>query len=301
MPAPVCIPRWSLELGTLVEAMPEGDTVRYLATRITAALAGQRCTRCVTRDPRLSGVNLEGSALVKADAFGKHLFVCFDNDSVLHAHLRMTGSFIISKPVRGPAWRRRVELNFEQGSLVGEDVPILGVIKHADVAKITDHLGPDLCGDAAPDPDEIASRLQRIGETPLAAALLDQRNCAGFGNIYAIELPFIAGVAPTTPIGELQGISTLLALGVGLIRYNATNGRQNTTGRKLGSEDRYIFGRRNGLCPICGSRLIGFTEQESPWRRQTVWCPSCQIANNKGVDTKRLRQLTGLHPGRPRT
>jgi endonuclease VIII len=220
MPAPVCIPRWSLDPGTLAEAMPEGDTVRYLATRITAALAGQRCTRCVTRDPRLSGVNL---------------------------------------------------------------------------------VGPDLCGDAAPDPDEIASRLQRIGETPLAAALLDQRNCAGFGNIYAIELPFIAGVAPTTPIGELQGISTLLALGVGLIRYNATNGRQNTTGRKLGSEDRYIFGRRNGLCPICGSRLIGFTEQESPWRRQTVWCPSCQIANNKGVDTKRLRQLTGLHPGRPRT
>ena len=41
--------------------MPEGDTIRRLAERINQRFAGQRCTRCVTRDPRLVGLDLAGA------------------------------------------------------------------------------------------------------------------------------------------------------------------------------------------------------------------------------------------------
>ena len=40
--------------------MPEGDTIRRLADKISRRFAGQRCARCVVRDPRLVGVDLAG-------------------------------------------------------------------------------------------------------------------------------------------------------------------------------------------------------------------------------------------------
>ena len=279
--------------------MSEGDTIRYLSTRIGAALAGQRCVRCVTRDPRLVGVDLVGSVLRTADAFGKHLFVEFD-DVVLHAHLGMTGSIAVSRPISGPAWKRRIELGMEHGSLVGYNVPILGITDRHGAQAIISQLGPDLCGSVAPEASLIVDRLRQSPEMPLAAAILDQRIWAGFGNVYAIELPFIAGICPTTPIGAIDDLDLLVRLGIGIIRYNATTGMHNTTGKKLREDDRFIFGGRGGLCPICGSRLDGFRERESPWQRQSVWCTSCQTPTNRVADRTRIRQLTSLHPGRIR-
>ena len=48
--------------------MPEGDTIRRLAERINRRFAGQRVHKCITRDPRLVGVDLAGRVLVDADA-----------------------------------------------------------------------------------------------------------------------------------------------------------------------------------------------------------------------------------------
>src|SRR4051794_27896229 len=112
--------------------MPEGDTIRRLADRITARFAGQRCIRCVTRDPRLSGVDFAGSVLLEADAVGKHLLIRFDDGRTLHAHLLMTGSWTVGPAATEPAWRRRIELWLEGGRLTGVDVPILGVLRTSD-------------------------------------------------------------------------------------------------------------------------------------------------------------------------
>jgi endonuclease VIII len=277
--------------------MPEGDTIRFLATRIDRALAGHVVTRCVTRDARLSGVDFAGARLERADAYGKHLFVYFDTGEVLHSHLLMTGSFAVGRPSRLPAWKRRVELTFEHGMLTGEQVPILERIKVADVAVITSRLGPDLCGAERPDADEIAARLQHDPAQPLAGVLLDQRLVAGFGNIYANELPFLVGLNPSAPIGSIEGLRSLIEVGTGFIRYNATTGYQNTTGRKLATPDRYIYGRRGERCPICGDRVAGFSEQQSPWGRSSSWCTTCQPLTAATVDDARLRRLTALHPG----
>src|SRR5690606_30621804 len=75
--------------------MPEGDTLRRLAAKITARFAGDRVVRSTMRDPRLVGVDLTGTTLLDADAYGKHLFVRFDDGRSLHAHLSMTGSFTV--------------------------------------------------------------------------------------------------------------------------------------------------------------------------------------------------------------
>ena len=133
--------------------MPEGDTIRRLAERINRRFAGQRCTRTVTRDPRLVGVDFSGSVLVGADAHGKHLLVRFDDGRSLFAHLRLDGSFVVGPAADAPAWKRRIELWMEDGRLTGVDVPILGVVATANESSIVGHLGPDLCGPEIPDLD----------------------------------------------------------------------------------------------------------------------------------------------------
>ena len=88
-----------------------------------------------------------------------------------------------------------MELWLDSGRLTAIEVPVLDMIATADEHIITDPLGPDLCAPAGP-PD-IGGRgdadCVRDRDAPLAGAMLDQRNVAGFGNIYANDVPFITG------------------------------------------------------------------------------------------------------------
>ena len=111
--------------------MPEGDTIRRLAERINRRFAGQRCERCVTRDPRLVHVDFTGAVLREADARGKHLLIRFDDGRTLFAHLRMDGSFRVGPAATEAAWRRRLELWMHDGRLTALDVYKAGVDRGA--------------------------------------------------------------------------------------------------------------------------------------------------------------------------
>lgn len=277
--------------------MPEGDTIRRLADRITTRFAGQQCRRCITRDPRLVGLDLVGATLVSADAVGKHLLLRFDDGRTLHAHLLMDGRWTVGPASREPEWRRRVELWFDDGRLTGIDVPVLGVVPTTAEDQVVGHLGPDLCGTEAPDPLVVAARLQREPDVPLAAALLDQRNVAGFGNVYSVELPFIVGVSPMQPVGAIEQLEGLLQVGTPMIRMHGRQGPRNTTGRRLTTADHFVYGRQS--CPVCAVPLERRDERTSPWGRITAWCPSCQrVESPRQVDLVRARRLLALHPVR---
>lgn len=274
--------------------MPEGDSLRRLATRIQERFGGRRVERCVTRDPRLVGVDLTGTTLVGAEAVGKHLLVRFSDQRTLHAHLRMDGRFVVGPAATGPDWHRRVELWFQNGRLTGLDVAILGILPTAAEATVVGHVGPDLCGREEPDLDEIVERLVADEDRPLAGALLDQRNVGGFGNVFAIELPFLVGLSPFRPVATIDGLRETVAVGAALIRDSTRRGVRNTTGRRLHTSQHWIYGRRGRPCPLCGTRLAG--DERPPWQRVTVWCPTCQPAEAATADLTRARRLLALHP-----
>ncbi len=278
--------------------MPEGDTLRRLATKIDEQFAGDVVERSTMRDPRLTGVDLVGRTLVDADSYGKHLFVRFDDGRTLHAHLLMTGSFAVGRSSREVEWKRRIELRLTHGMLVGESVPRLDVVPTADEHQITDELGPDLCAVAgAPDADEIVARMLGRFDDPLTGAMLDQRNAAGFGNIYANDVPFIVGVSPFQPVGTIDGLAEVVAIGTALIRVNAARGPQNTVGRRLATDARWMHGAGRRPCPICGNRLSHQGDRQTPWRRSITWCPTCQPERDHvAVDLDRARRLIALHP-----
>jgi endonuclease-8 len=278
--------------------MPEGDTLRRLADRITGVFEGERVERNEWRDPRLAGRDLVGSRLVDADAYGKHLFVRFDDGRTLHAHLLMHGSFAVGRASREPEWKRRAELWFAGGRLTAESVPVLELIPAADEQLVTARLGPDLCSPAGPpDPGDIAARLVVDPERPLVGALLDQRLVAGFGNIYVNDTPFVMGVSPFQPVGSIDGLADLVAVGAALIRTNARLGPQNTTGRRLHTDARWVHGVGRRPCPVCGVRLEYRTGRDTPWERSITWCPECQrLADRATTDLDRARRLLALHP-----
>ena len=278
--------------------MPEGDTLRRLADKITHRFAGARVERSVMRDPRLAGIDLAGTTLENADAYGKHLFVRFDDGRTLHAHLLMTGGFEVGRPSREAEWRRRVELWLDSGRLTGVAVPILGVVPTSAEHEITDRLGPDLC--ARSGPPEIGAIVERMlgtPEAPIAGALLDQRNVAGFGNVYVNDVPFITGIDPHQPVGTIDGLADLVAIGTALIRTNAERGPQNTTGRRLQTDARWVHGVGRRPCPVCGDRLSYERDDRTSWQRSITWCPTCQpVGERVAVDLRRVRRLIGLHP-----
>jgi formamidopyrimidine-DNA glycosylase len=279
--------------------VPEGDSIRRLAERIDTRLAGQPVLRCVTRDPRLVGLDLTGTTLLGADAVGKHLLLRFDDGRTVHAHLRMDGSFVVGRRADVAVMRRRLELTFPDGLLTAVDVPILGVVATAAEESVVGHLGPDVCGPEPPDLDDIVARLTHQPSVPLAAALLDQRLVAGFGNVYAVEVPFIAGVSPNQPVDTVSGLVDLVDVAVALIRHTMRGGPRNTTGRRLGAPEHWVYGKRGRPCPLCGTRLDGWTDRDSPWRRVSMWCPRCQPAvADRAVDTARVDRLLALHPAR---
>ncbi len=253
----------------------------------------------MTRDPRLVGVDLAGATLIAVDAIGKHLFIRFDNGYSLHSHLRMSGSWTVGSAADEPDWRRRIELWMQTGRLTGLDLPMVELLTDRQEERVVGHLGPDLCGAELPDLDEVVDRMHREPEVALAAALLDQANVAGFGNVYAIEVPFIAGVSPNQPVGTIEGLDRLVGLGAAVIRTSAERGPQNTTGRRLNTADHWIYARRGRPCPICATTLDGYEERDWPWRRTSVWCPTCQrIDTVRTVDGARIAKLMALHPAR---
>src|SRR5688572_10678081 len=88
--------------------MPEGDTIKYAARRISAVLLYRDIESIETPHPRHSKdrwpERLAGRRLRAVDTHGKHLLLRFDGGLTLHSHLRMTGMWGVYE--RGRRWRR---------------------------------------------------------------------------------------------------------------------------------------------------------------------------------------------------
>jgi formamidopyrimidine-DNA glycosylase len=194
-----------------------------------------------------------------------------------------------------PEWRRRFELEFDSGVITGIDVPKLDLIRTRSEERRLAHLGPDLCG--VYDHAEAVRRVEQAVDVPLTGAMLDQRLIAGFGNIYAVEVPFICGISPLQRVGSIEDVDSVIAVGAALIRTNARLGPQRTVGRASQSINQWVLPRERRRCPICGDALSRHSGSQSPWRRRFATCPSCQpIEETTTVNLTRVHSLLEDHP-----
>lgn len=256
--------------------MPEGDTVHRAAAKLADALVGETVTRFDIRVPGSATADLRGETVHEVVARGKHLLERI-GDFTLHSHLKMEGRWDVYEPGgrwRRPAFQARAIVGTARSETVGFDLAMVEVLPTSEEERIVGHLGPDPLG---PDWDA-AEAARRVGADPRAAhvALLDQRSVAGFGNVYANEILFVKGIAPTRPATEIDA-PAVIDLGARMIRVNLPRAKRTFTGVDRPGRRFWVYGRENQPCRRCGALIrAGSLGASATTERNVFWCPSCQ-------------------------
>lgn len=279
--------------------MPEGHTLHRLASALDEAFAGHP-VRVSSPQGRFaeSAALLDGRVLRSATSAGKHLFVDFDEDDVVHVHLGLYGKFAVHRaaaevhPPVGQVRMRLVQADAEEGAGDGpaarasyadlRGATACELLVPAQVDAILDRLGPDpLRPDA--DPDRAWARIKR-SRAPIAGLLMDQSVVAGIGNVYRAEVLFRHRVDPFRAGSSLR-VSTWRAMWddlVVLMADGVRTGRIDTvrpehlTEAELRARRRrgvnYVYRRAGDPCRVCGATV----RTEELQARNLFWCPRCQ-------------------------
>lgn len=257
--------------------MPEGDAVWLTARRLHQALAGRVLTRSDFRVPRYATTDLTGQLVTEAVSRGKHLLVRTGSGVTVHTHLRMDGSWRV-RPARdrvaGSHQIRLILANSEWQAL-GYQLGVVEVLPTASEHKAVGYLGPDLLGPGW-DSAEAERRLRGDPARPVGEALLDQRNLAGVGNIFATEMLFLRGVSPWRPVGEVSDLRALVELGQRLLDANKERPGIITTGVARRGEETWVYGRAGRPCRRCGTPIRRAEQGTAGQERLRFWCPACQ-------------------------
>lgn len=254
--------------------MPEGDAVFRTAAQLHEALAGRLLTMADLRVPAHATADLTGRRVLEVTSRGKHLLTRLEGGLTLHTHLRMDGRWQLygagERWTGGPGWQIRAVLGNAERTAVGYRLPVVQLLRTADEDSVVGHLGPDLLGPDW-DPAEAVRRLTADPARPIAEALLDQRNLAGIGNVYANELCFLTTVTPWTPIGEVRSPERLVALAHRLLTVNRLRPGMVTTGESRPDRRHWVYDRARRPCLRCGTPV-----RVAQLDRVTYWCPTCQ-------------------------
>lgn len=257
--------------------MPEGDTIAYAANRIRPVLEGRVPDEILTPQPRHAldrwPDRLAGRPLASVDTHGKHLFLRFEGDLVLHSHLGMVGVWGVYGP--GRRWGRsprRAWIVFRVGDheVVEFDGPTLELMTDSRTRfdQRLAALGPDvLAGEF--DRKRFLTRLRSDDQTRhLGDALLDQRNVAGIGNIWKAEGCWEARIDPWRRVAEVTD-EEAAAIIEGVrprMQRSATLGHRAIQAR--------VYGHAGRPCPRCGTAVVARGQGDA--NRTTFWCPGCQ-------------------------
>ncbi|MEU8814347.1 DNA-formamidopyrimidine glycosylase family protein [Actinoplanes sp. NPDC048796] len=271
--------------------MPEGHTIHRLAARHRELFAGQ-VLRVDSPQGRFSGAarEVDGRRLTDTEAYGKHLFHHYEGDLSVHVHLGLYGKFADGDlPVPEPVGQVRMRVAGAGHWLELRGPTACEVFDPLRVRHLRDRLGADPLRDDA-DPLAAYARV-RVSTKPLFALLLDQSIVAGCGLIYANEVLFRAGLAPTVP-GRLIGAELWDELWTdlrALMKEGVARGRIDTVHtehtpeamRRAPRVDRhggevYVYRRPGQACLVCGTAIA-----RGPLAgRNLYWCPTCQPAGS---------------------
>jgi endonuclease-8 len=277
--------------------MPEGDTVFRTARRLHQALAGRDLTVCDLRWGQAATLDLAGRETVEVVARGKHILHRIAGGWTIHSHLRMEGSWRVLAPRE--ATPRRLAAGSIRAVVADADWVCLGIrlgmldaVPTEQEASLVGHLGPDVLGTDWDAPVALAN-LRAEPSRPIGEALLDQRNLAGVGTMYAAESLFLQRLNPWAPVGTLppETVAALVDRAARLLRVNVDHAVQSTTGSRRRGEEKYAHGRSGLPCRRCGDPVRVFALGAPPRDRTMFYCPCCQGGLAPGDDGRRQAPL----------
>ena len=269
--------------------MPEGHTLHRLATSLRDAFAGE-VVRVSSPQGRFadSAALLDGTELLGAQSFGKHLFVEFEQGREVHVHLGLYGSFVVSPgPAPAPVGQVRLRILGRSSYADLRGATACELVTAEQRGAILDRLGPDPL-DPGADVDRAWQRIRR-SRAPIGGLLMDQSVLAGVGNVYRAEVLFRHRLHPLRPGNTLRSgqfdalwtdLVALLAEGVRVGRIetlrneHVPDGQTGSPDGRTGDRRHYVYRQTGNACLVCGSRIRTAELQG----RNLFWCPRCQPA-----------------------
>ncbi|MBL8806923.1 MAG: bifunctional DNA-formamidopyrimidine glycosylase/DNA-(apurinic or apyrimidinic site) lyase [Rhodospirillales bacterium] len=275
--------------------MPELPEVETVVRGLRPHLEGRRFARVIQRradirTPIPEGFvqRVTGARVVSVARRAKWIVVALDRGAVLLVHLGMSGRLVLvkdGKPAAGP--HDHVEFVMDDGAQVRFTDPrrfgVVDLVEDADLAgdRRFSELGPEPLDDAF---DAAALEKALAGsKAPLKAALLDQRNVAGLGNIYVCEALNRCGLSPRRRAGTVraQKAAALLkavkeTLG-DAIRAGGSSARDYVQASgELGwfQHSWRVYDRAGEPCRTKG--CTGTVRRIVQSGRSTFYCPRCQ-------------------------
>jgi endonuclease-8 len=188
----------------------------------------------------------------------------FDNDLSLHTHMRMRGAWHLYP--RDVSWRRgttpRVLLDFSDWVAVLFSAPTVNLVRQPE--PLLEHLGPDILAEEF-EVGEAVRRSRLLRPETLGEMLLDQRVCAGIGNIYKCESLWQLHLDPWLSPAELDDaqLTRLFSCARKLMRAGL---HAHTV--------RAVHGRARHPCPRCHTPISVRAQGEHA--RLTYFCSRCQ-------------------------
>ncbi len=227
---------------------------------------------------------LVGKTITQVERRGKYLLLRTAPTQQLIVHLRMTGALIAQPSSAEPPAYAKIRFTLSGGvTLWFTDIRTFGTLY-----LVTDN-DAYIEGYATLGPEPLSEDFSAAYLAPLAAKsrkavksfILDQRNIAGLGNIYADECLALSGILPTRAANSLSGaelerlceaINAVIAQG---ICNRGTTFRDYKDGEgKQGENQKHllVYGRGGEPCKRCGATLL----TTKVGGRGTVYCEHCQ-------------------------
>ncbi len=252
--------------------MPELPEVETVRRGLLPALEGKTIEAVDVRRQKLRlpipgdfADRLTGRRITRLNRLAKYLLCHLDDGGVLIIHLGMTGHMLVLEgPPPVPGRHDHVDFVTTDGVTVRYNDPrCFGLMALAREEELPDHkmfrnIGPDPLSNGF-NAQVLAAALKGK-QTPIKAALLDQKTVAGLGNIYVSESLFRAGISPKRLARTVQGgraeklthsirqvlVEAIEAGGSTLQDHVAPDG-------KLGYFQHHfkVYGREGEPCPGC--------------------------------------------------
>ncbi|MCU0909154.1 MAG: bifunctional DNA-formamidopyrimidine glycosylase/DNA-(apurinic or apyrimidinic site) lyase [Rhodobacteraceae bacterium] len=282
--------------------MPELPEVETVRRGLAPVLEGHVIAEALVRRPDLRwpfppgmADRLTGRRVLRLGRRSKYILADLDSGETLIVHLGMSGRMLVAGAMLGefhqditPALPHdHVVLTTDQGvRITFNDARRFGAMDLWPTDRLDAHwllrdLGPEPLGNGF-DEDYLVARLKGRN-TPVKAALLDQRVVAGLGNIYVAEALFRAGISPLRKAGRIAEARVRRLVPVireVLTDAIAAGGSSLRDYRQADGELGYfqhtfcVYDREDAACVTPG--CTGVIRRAVQSGRSSFWCPVCQ-------------------------
>lgn len=270
--------------------LPEVETIRLELQEQLVGKTIHSLTVFQKKSVEDNHIDLIGCSIDRILRLGKYLIFHLSQEKFLIFHLKMSGRILLQNPSDPMSKHLKLTIGFKENiRLDFHDVRKFGRawMTHS-IENLQSQLGIEPVSDYFTY-SAFEKVLLKKKKTSIKPFLLDQKNIAGIGNIYADEILFIAQISPFAKVEEIDEekkerlffsikevlknaiVSQGTSLGKGLSNFKTPKGEY---GRNF--EGLKVYGQQGLNCLRCGMKI-----QKCKFAsRGTHFCPNCQPTLN---------------------